>query len=332
MSHTETIPLSSKNLHVSRHYVFGPVPSRRLGLSLGVDVIPRKLCNLDCIYCEVGRTDKRAMRRMEYLPAAEIVAELRSALEGNPAVDSITFSGSGEPTLNSKIGEIIHAVKQMTNVPVAVITNGTLLYLEDVRHDLLEADIVLPSLDSVTAEMFQKVNRPHPKLMIGSILRGLKLFREEYKGKIWLEILLVKGYNDSDEEILLMKEILQEIKPDKIQLNTVVRPPSESWAQPVSEERMWEIQKMFGAGCEVIGSFSGSADQLNATVGVGDLMTLLRRRAMTLEELQEAYGKTREELVALIDVLELNGLIVPYRFQHKTYYRPIENFFNGFCG
>jgi wyosine [tRNA(Phe)-imidazoG37] synthetase (radical SAM superfamily) len=332
MNSPRTTQSSSTVAYVSRHYVFGPVPSRRLGLSLGVDVIPRKLCNLDCVYCEVGRTDKRAMRRMEYLPAAEIVEEIRSAVENKPAIDFITFSGSGEPTLNSKLGEIVNAVKQFTSIPVAIITNGTLLYQDDVRHDLMQADVVLPSLDTVTAEMFQKVSRPHPKLMIGEILRGLKLFRQEYKGKIWLEILLVKGYNDNDEEILLMKQILEEIKPDKIQLNTVIRPPTESWAQPVSEERMREIKNMFGVGCEVIGTFAGNADQLNATIGVGDIITLLRRRAMTLDELEEAYGKAREELVALIDVLELNGLIVPYRFQHKTYYRPIENFFNGFCG
>jgi wyosine [tRNA(Phe)-imidazoG37] synthetase (radical SAM superfamily) len=317
---------------VTRRYVFGPVPSRRLGRSLGVDVIPKKLCNLDCIYCEVGRTDKRAMRRMEYLPAADIVAEVREALATHPPIDYVTFSGSGEPTLNSALGEIIREVKQFTTIPIAVITNGTLLYLEEVRRDLQHADVVLPSLDCATMEMFQKLNRPHPKLTVGAIVEGLKTFREEYRGQIWLEILLVKGYNDSDQEILLLKEILNEIQPDKIQLNTVVRPPSESWAQPVDEERMKEIQQMLGDRAEIIAAFGKEVRQSNATIDVGDILALLRRRAMTADDLAEAMGVSKQRVLSVLEVLEQNALVVPYHFQQKTYYRPIEYFFSGFCG
>jgi wyosine [tRNA(Phe)-imidazoG37] synthetase (radical SAM superfamily) len=316
----------------TRHYVFGPVPSRRLGVSLGVDVIPKKLCNLDCVYCEVGRTDKRAMRRLEYLPANEIIEEVRDTLKTNVSADFITFSGSGEPTLNAKLGEIIHAVKQMTALPVAVITNGTLLYLEEVRQDLMEADVVLPSLDCVTVEMFQKVNRPHPRLLLGSIVQGLKTFREEYRKPIWLEVMLVKGYNDSDDEVLRMKKILEEIQPEKIQLNTVVRPPSESWAQPVSEERMKEIQQMLGDRCEIIGTFVPKLHEQTRSIDVGGLFALLRRRAMTAHDLADAMGVTEQQMSNVLEVLEQNALVVPYRFQNKTYYRPIEYFFSGYCG
>ncbi len=332
MTNQTSIHHGTKIQFMTRHYVFGPVPSRRLGLSLGVDVIPKKLCNLDCVYCEVGRTDKRAMRRMEYLPANDILAELRDALAEKPALDFITFSGSGEPTLNSKLGEMIHAVKQMTDIPIAVITNGTLLYLEDVRRDLLEADVVLPSLDAVTTEMFLKVSRPHPKLQVGSVVQGLKTFRQEYRGQIWLEILLVKGMNDSDEEVLLMKQVLEEINPEKIQLNTVVRPPAESWVQPLEEERMKEIQQMLGDRCEIIGTYAHAAQKAETHIDVGVIIALLRRRAMTSSDLSDALRVSVEQIVSVLEVLEQNALVVPYRFQQKTYYRPIERFFNGFCG
>src|SRR5512135_2583332 len=169
-------------------YIFGPVPSRRLGLSLGVDVIPKKVCTLDCVYCEVGATDKRALRRREYFPAEAIIAEVEGALASHANVDYISFSGSGEPTLNSKLGEIIRAVKAMTSIPVAVITNGTLFSLEDVRYDLIVADVVLPSLDAATQEVFEKIDRPHPQLRIETIIEGLREFRREYKGQLWLEI------------------------------------------------------------------------------------------------------------------------------------------------
>lgn len=316
----------------SRHYVFGPVPSRRLGLSLGVDVIPKKLCNLDCIYCEVGRTDKRAMRRMQYFPAEEIIGEVREVLPTCPHLDYITFSGSGEPTLNSALGQIIHEVKSFTSIPIAVITNGTLLYMDDVRRDLREADVVLPSLDCVTTEMFHKLNRPHPKLALGSIVQGLKIFREEYRGQIWLEILLVKGFNDSDEEVSLMKEVVREIKPDKIQLNTVVRPPSESWVQPVDEERMKEIQRMLGDRAEIIGTFAPEVRESKQGIGVGEILALLRRRAMTPADLADALCVPTQHILSVLEVLEQNALVVPYRFQNKTYYRPVEYFFSGFCG
>ncbi|HXG38116.1 MAG TPA: radical SAM protein [Bacteroidota bacterium] len=332
LNNNASVQRLSKDTFVTRRYVFGPVPSRRLGLSLGVDVIPKKLCNLDCIYCEVGRTDKRAMRRMEYLPAKEIVEEIRDALATNPNLDFITFSGSGEPTLNSALGAIIRDVKKLTTIPIAVITNGTLLYLEEVRQDLMEADVVLPSLDCVTTEMFQKVNRPHPKLELSSIVQGLKKFREEFRGQIWLEILLVKGYNDSDEEIAQLKEVLDEIQPDKIQLNTVVRPSSESWVQPVDEERMREIQQMLGDRAEIIGTFSAVVQESKQTIDVGTILALLRRRAMTADDLADALRVSKQQILNVLEVLEQNALVVPYRFQNKIYYRTIEYFFSGFCG
>jgi wyosine [tRNA(Phe)-imidazoG37] synthetase (radical SAM superfamily) len=303
------------------NYIFGPVPSRRLGLSLGVDVIPRKVCTLDCVYCEVGITDKRALRRREYFPAEAIVAEIESALSEKAGLDYISFSGSGEPTLNSKLGEIIRTVKQVTSIPVAVITNGTLFSLEDVRYDLLSADVVLPSLDAASQEVFEKIDRPHPQLQIQSIIEGLKEFRKEYKGKVWLEIMLVKGFNDHAEEINRLKEVLDDIQPDKIQLNTVIRPPSEAGVEPISQARLREIQAIFGANCEIIGTYEKHRMGEEKKSNPSEILALLERRAMTLEGLGQAHGGSKESIIESLHTLKKAGLIVSFVHQREEYFR-----------
>jgi wyosine [tRNA(Phe)-imidazoG37] synthetase (radical SAM superfamily) len=305
-------------------YIFGPVPSRRLGLSLGVDVIPKKVCTLDCVYCEVGVTDKRALRRREYFPAEAIIAEVEDALARHGNVDHISFSGSGEPTLNSRLGEIIRAVKQMTSIPVAVITNGTLFSLEDVRYDLMAADIVLPSLDAATQKVFEKIDRPHPQLRIDTIIEGLKEFRSEFKGQVWLEIMLAKGYNDQEAEIHKLEEVIRGIRPDKIQLNTVIRPPSESGVEPVSQSRMKEIQALFGKHCEIIGTFDkhvgGDTGKSNST----EILALLERRAMTLDGLVSSQNASKDSIVESLRALKDAGLIVSFVHQNVEHFRAKE--------
>ena len=306
-----------------RKYIFGPVPSRRLGRSLGVDVIPRKLCTLDCLYCEVGRTDKRALRRKEYIPAGEIIAEIRAALSESGEIDTVTFSGSGEPTLNSKLGEMIRAVKSFSSVPVAVITNGTLLYLRDVRYDLLAADIVLPSLDAITPSVFEHLNRPHPGLDLCSILDGLKSFRGEFGGQIWLEILFAKGYNDGEDEIERMKKVIDEIKPDRIQLNTVIRPPAEAYCEPVDEERLKEIKRLLGQTCEIIGVAPGRPTSAIRVVDYGEIVGLLQRRSMTVDETALALGFPRLDALIALGVLEEQGLVESFYHFDVKYYRAL---------
>ncbi len=301
-------------------YLFGPVPSRRLGLSLGVDVIPKKLCTLDCVYCEVGQTDMRALRRKEYITPGPIIAELQTALRELKDLDFITFSGSGEPTLNSMLGELIHAVKLMTRVPVAVITNGTLLYRDDVRRDLLEADVVLPSLDAATQPVFEQINRPHAQLNINTIINGLKQFRAEYLGKIWLEILFVDGINDTEDELAALRQAINEIKPDKVQLNTVIRPPVESFAHPINEERLREIQTYFGDTCEIVGTFQEKNLQNGTRVDVARVISLLERRAMTAEEIAHALGITAAATVEVLRILQDEGLVVPSVHSQRTYF------------
>jgi len=308
-------------MSVQRKYTFGPVPSRRLGLSLGVDVIPNKLCSLDCVYCEVGITDKRGLARKEYLPAIEILDEVKQVLAEYPQLDYITISGSGEPTLNSKIGDIIRGIKQMTNVPVAVLTNGTLLDDPEVRRDLMDADIVSPSLDAVTPEIFEKIDRPNPNLRIDNIIEGIKTFRKEFHGRMWIEILFVRGMNDHDEEVYKLKQVIDEIQPEKVHLNTVIRPPAYSSAQPVEEKRMKEIQNILGSRSEIIGVFKETLRTKAHTIDGQAILALLKRRAMTLDQMTVSLAMKREELQESLEQLQKEKSIKTYVFNKEEYYQ-----------
>ena len=206
-------------------YLFGPVPSRRLGMSLGVDLVPKKVCSLNCVYCEVGQTTKLTTERREYIPYDKVTSELEHYFANNPNPDYFTFSGSGEPTLNSRIGDVLQFIKQKKpDTPVAVLTNGTLLYDKKVRDELMDANVVLPSLDAATETSFQKINRPAPRLTVEKYIQGLIDFRTKFPGQIWLEVFIVPGYNDNIDDLKALKKAFKDIKPDQIQLNTLDRP------------------------------------------------------------------------------------------------------------
>lgn len=305
-------------------YIFGPVPSRRLGYSLGVDVIPSKLCTLDCVYCEVGRTDKRGLARKEYVRAEGILAEVREAVAVYPNLDHITISGSGEPTLNSAIGTIIREIKSFSTVPVAVLTNGTLLTEAEVRIDLLDADVVSPSLDAVSQEVFERVDRPHPRLRVAEIIEGLKTFRREYQGQLWLEILFVRGMNDQDEEVRRLKQVVEEIRPDRIHLNTVVRPPAESFAEALPEERMREIQRILGDRCEVIGVFRGKHETIDRRADADAILSLLRRRGMTVEGICAALEMREEDVRRALEDLERFRLARSFDFDGQLFFQAVQ--------
>jgi len=304
----------------TQRFTFGPLPSRRLGRSLGIDVIPKKVCCYDCIYCEVGPTTRCTIARKEYCHSADVLAELRSVLESEREIDWITFSGSGEPTLNAKLGEMIHAVKQMSDIPVAVITNGALLFLDSIRQDLLEADAVLPSLNAVTPAIFEAISRPHTSLTVETVISGLRFFRREYSGQIWLEILFVQGINDGEDEVARMKGVLDELQPDKIHLNTVVRPPVESSACPVSLERMEQIRKVLGDRCEIIGDFKDIRKHREELPDPAAILALLRRRSMTVEELAVSIRSSTVRTKQLLEELRTEGKITAGKFRGIVHY------------
>lgn len=216
-------------------YIFGPVLSRRLGLSLGIDLVPHKTCTLDCVYCECDKTSNLTLHQDEYVPLEVVRNELTHFWNHHGDPDYITFSGSGEPTLNHTIGKVISFIKtRKPGIKVAVLTNATLLTEPEVRQHLLKADLVVPSLDAVSPRAFTKINRPQKNLIIGDIIDGIRLFSNEFKGKIYLEVFILPGFNDSETELTMIKKAVHQIKPDRVQLNTLDRPGTLSGIQPAT--------------------------------------------------------------------------------------------------
>jgi len=308
-------------LNSEAQYIFGPVASRRLGRSLGVDLIPYKTCSFDCLYCEIGRTTNKTVERKEYVSSDQILHGVKRFLsETSAPPDYITLGGSGEPTLNSKIGEIIAEIKNLTPIPVAVLTNSSLFCLDDVKEGLLKADLILPSLDAVSPFFFQYLNRPHPSLDAQKITQGLKDFRKAFPGKIWLEILFCQGVNDSQEEIDRLKEAIEEICPDRVQLNSLDRPPAEDFVFPVTIERLEAIKKNFGGKAEIIASpiFHGIDDIVLSKKN--RVVNLVRRRPCTLVDISRALGIHQNELIKLLDILGKEGKVHHRTYNNQCYY------------
>jgi len=302
--------------------IFGPVPSRRLGFSLGVDVIPFKTCSLDCVYCQLGKTTNKTVKRKEYIAADSILREIEKAIinKKNQKIDYITFSGSGEPTLNIRIGDIIEKIKKITPIPVAVLTNGTLLYSPRLQEELQHADLIIPSLDAPDEETFKKINRPYPSLTLDKVIGGLQSFSQKFKGKIWLEIMLVKKINDSPEQIEKMAQIINEIKLDKIQLNTPVRPPAEEFAHPVSLSFLKKAQSILGERCEIIPGFKKFQQRLYRKDIEETILTIVKRRPVTLNDLSRSLGIHQNEAIKYIQALQEKNLINFRTYSKKRYY------------
>ena len=270
--------------------VYGPVPSRRLGESLGISPIPKKTCNYSCIYCQLGRTDRMTNTRSEFFPLQQIVDEFRSALKCGVYFDAVTLVGEGEPTLYSHIGELITEMKKYTKKPAAVITNGALLYEKSLREELSHADIVLPSLDAYDERSFRTINRPCSGLTFEKCFQGLADFSREYTGELWIETMVIDGINDDDESLNRMKNLLKEVRYSRLYINTPVRPPAEENVPPVSPEKMERAVKILG-GISIdqlvsVGFYSSEKDDYNAVLG------MIRRHPMNQFEIG-TFLKTR---------------------------------------
>ncbi|OGS46909.1 MAG: hypothetical protein A2539_02145 [Elusimicrobia bacterium RIFOXYD2_FULL_34_15] len=315
-------------------HIFGPVPSRRFGLSLGIDIIPNKVCTLDCIYCQIGKTTDLTLQRRPYVAVKPVITELKKILKptlppiaslspclssgeaGAPLgrepkrverIDCLTFSGCGEPTLNSNIGKMIFEIKKISNIPIVVITNGTLFYKKDVRKDLLDADIVAPSLDAVLN--FKKINRPHKKLQINKIVNGISEFKKIFKGKLWLEVLIVKNFNDSPKELKSLKKAIKKINPDKIHLNTVVRPPSEMYAKMLDWKKLISIRNYFGKKCKII-SYNKQHDAKSNKKNISKyILEVLKRRPMQVKDIQVVIGIDKKTILKELWLLERKKIV-----------------------
>jgi wyosine [tRNA(Phe)-imidazoG37] synthetase (radical SAM superfamily) len=302
-----------------RKYLFGPVPSRRLGLSLGVDILPFKTCTQNCVYCQLGSNAVPTMERRPWVPIGEVLDELKAAIAEGLRADHITISGSGEPTLHSELGKLIDGIKAMTDIPVAVITNGTLLTDPAVRADCAKADVVLPSLDAGDEDTFQLINKPHESVSLRTLVDGLCAFRSQYTGKIWLEIFIVDGVNTSLEQIAKMRQLVTHIDPDKVHLNTAVRPTTQRGITATAPDKLSEIAGMLGPKAEVIADFS-AASQSHAAGGYEEILAMLRRRPCSIEDIHIGTGISDSEVRKHINLLLKKGLVEPENRNNVTFY------------
>ncbi len=301
-------------------YTYGPVPSRRLGRSLGVDLVPLKTCDYDCIYCQLGSTSRTTLERREYVPVDEVVRDVAERLEDAPRPDYVTLAGSGEPTLHSRFGEVAERTREITDVPIALLTNGSLFYLPEVRAGCAAVDLVLPSLDAGDEETFRCINRPDPELRLEKVVEGLVALGEEFEGRIWLEVFVVQGVNSSDAQVKRIRAQVVRIQPDRVQINTAVRPPAEGSVTAPSWERLVEIRDMLGPRAEIVAAAAASPLDPEAKAEKREVLDLLLRRPCTLEDIAEGLGIHRNQAVKYLQALLDEGAVRRRQRRYRTYY------------
>ncbi len=305
-------------------YIYGPVPSRRLGLSLGIDIVPSKICTLDCVYCQIGRTTEKSTVRRDFFDLSAVLDELRLRLAEGGRIDYITIGGSGEPTLNSQLGALIDGIRSLTAIPIAIITNGTLLCRPDVRAECGKANLVIPSLDAGDTATFEAVNRPDPDINIEKLVSGLALFREEFSGQIWLEIFLIEGINTTPDQIEKIAAHVRRIRPDRVQLNSAVRPAAEKGIEAISRERLEAIARQMGANCEIIGAAPEARTDSNAHRTGEDVLSMLKRRPCSLDDICTGLGIHPHEAAKHLGALLEQGQVVAESRGETLYYRSID--------
>lgn len=316
-------------------HLFGPVNSRRLGVSLGVDLVPAKTCTLNCIYCEAGKTTAFTSTRQEYVKYEEIILELDDYLENKPHLDFITFSGAGEPTLFSRLGELINHIR--THYPgyrICLITNSTLLSNPQVVTEILDVDVILPSLDAVSESVFQKMNRPCPGITSAQIIEGLVALRKQFSHQMWLEIFIVPGINDSEEEIKLFREVVLQIQPDQVQLNSLDRPGTENWVQPENRASLediarklqpteQELQNMhYRTEVTIIAkSHANHVSEMHSGDLREKILALLARRPSTLQDIAGLLSSDVIQINLILNELVETAVITSEELPRGTFYK-----------
>jgi len=306
------------------NYLFGPVPSRRLGMSLGIDLVPLKVCSLNCIYCECGHTTQLTIQRKEYIPYRKVVEELSHFMSHNPTPDYFTFSGSGEPTLNTRIGDVLNFIKSnYPGIKIAVLTNGTLLSDPNVRREISKAELVLPSIDAASDLTFRKINRPFKTLNVKNHIDGLSKFRKEFNGKIWLEVFVVPGYNNNNEELSLLKKAFEKISPDLIQLNTLDRPGTKQGIRRAQMAEMLRIVDFWGL--ENVEIIKPAANRKTNKAFRKDIETAIletiRRRQCTIEDLEQMLGLHRNEINKYLAKMEAEAMFETVIMERGIYFQ-----------
>ena len=291
-------------------YVYGPIPSRRLGQSLGVDVVPLKTCNWNCIYCQLGRTMPLTNERLAYVPSAEVLRQVKEALdEHEPGeIDYISFVGSGEPTLHSNIGWMIREVKAMTDIPLAVITNGALLYRPEVRSDLSAADVVMPTVNAGNGGLYRRIARPHPEVTFARVAEGLISFRQIFLGSLWVEIMLIKGMNDDVDALRELATVLRAVQPDEVHITLPTRPPSETWVEAPDEEGIMRATAILGDIAHVVHPTAGDVDLSGYDNVVDAVIGVITRHPLSQTQLEQALTRwVPEQVEAALAQLAASG-------------------------
>jgi wyosine [tRNA(Phe)-imidazoG37] synthetase (radical SAM superfamily) len=304
-------------------YVYGPVPSRRLGQSLGVDPIPFKTCNYNCVYCQLGRTTPLTNERADFFPREEILAQVQDAVERHQPgeMDYVTFVGQGEPTLYASLGWLIRQVKALTDIPLAVLTNGALLFQPEVREELAAADLVMPTLDAADQEDFRKINRPWPRFRIAEIIEGMAAFRTMFTGQLWVEVMLVEGLNDDEATLLGIRDALARIRPDRVQINVPVRPPAEPWVEIPDDEAVERATAILGEAAEVVAPYEGHFD-LSGFADVAEaILAIVRRHPMRQRWLVETLDRWAPgEVGEMLTRLESSGQAQKRIYRNETFW------------
>ncbi len=308
--------------------LYGPLYSRRLGVSVGIDIIPYKTCSYNCVYCHEGETTRLTCHRQDFLEPAKVLDALAS-LQGkkrlrNLDLDYLTFAGSGEPTLNRSLGEYIRYLKEISPVPVAVLTNSSLLWDQGLREELAAADLVVPSLDAGSELVFQRVNRPCPGLSLARVVQGLQQFCQEFPGQTWLEILLCRGINDSEEELRLLAHTAAQLEVDKIQINTVSRPPALPEIVPVAPETLTFFQQLLGPGGEIVHEELGGQREILEKDLEKAILACLRYQPGNVKSLTRETEKSGQEVIKVLSRLEKQGFVQRYMRSGTSFYRTLD--------
>jgi wyosine [tRNA(Phe)-imidazoG37] synthetase (radical SAM superfamily) len=303
-------------------YLFGPVPSRRLGWSLGVDLTPFKTCSLDCVFCQLGCTTVKTTERREYVPLTSVKKEIADWIEHGGKADFITLAGSGEPTLHSRFGELIDFIHARSDIPVALLTNGTTLFLPEVRAAACRADLVKVTLAAWNQKLFQRIHRPCRGVTFGRLVEGERRLRGEFHGRLWVEVFVLRGINSTADDMRRIAKIARTIQPDRVQLNTSVRPPAEHVARMVPPARLKELAGLFDPPAEVVAEFTSPTRPSIVQANEKLILGLLRRRPCTALQISGACNLHGNECAKYLGRLLQHGAIHADRTGGGAYYTP----------
>ncbi|MDD4736069.1 MAG: radical SAM protein [Kiritimatiellae bacterium] len=304
----------------ARRYLFGPVPSRRLGRSLGVDLTPLKTCTLNCVYCQLGHTPKTTMERRDYVPIADVLRELKEWKRSKGIADVITLAGSGEPTLHLHFGQVLKFVREELCLPSVLLTNGTLLHLDDVCRQAVLADVVKVTLSAWDEDSFAALHRPHSSVSFRQLMDGAMKFRAVFGGTFWVEVFLVEGINTSEEALRAIRDCLVPLHPDKIHLNTAVRPAAENGVAAVGEGMLRHALGVMGPLAEITASVPREPSGDGKTLSEVELFGLIERHPCSVEDLASVFGLAHSRVIEELEPLLRQQRIIPVERNGIVYY------------